>query len=102
MVLRKLRDFGGTITDNACVIPNYLEWRRCGEVAPTGFVEATANQVVAKRWAKKQQVQWTPLGIDLLLQLRICALVRTLSDNLKRWDQDRDVKPIDHAEAADP
>ncbi|GLS37430.1 hypothetical protein GCM10010869_30230 [Mesorhizobium tianshanense] len=36
----------------------------------TAFVESTVNKVIAKRFAKKQQMQWTPRGVHLLMQLR--------------------------------
>ena len=47
--LRHLREFGGTITDNARMIPNYAEQRRDSEVVSTAFVESTVNQVTAPR-----------------------------------------------------
>ena len=40
----------------------------------TGLVESTINQVIAKRFVKKQQMRWTPRGAHLLLQIRVHAL----------------------------
>jgi hypothetical protein len=37
-------------------------------------VESTINQLVAKRFVKKQQMRWTPRGAHLLLQIRVQAL----------------------------
>lgn len=58
--VRKLRrylgEFSGYITNNAGFIPNYAERHRYGEVVSTAFVESTVNQVIAKRFAKKQQM----------------------------------------------
>ena len=51
-LLRHLREFGGYITDNARMIPNYAERRRNSEVVSTAFVESTVNQVVAKHCVK--------------------------------------------------
>jgi hypothetical protein len=51
-------------------MPNPGERYRCGERISTGFVESAANQVIAKRFLKKQQMRWTPRGAHLLLQDR--------------------------------
>ena len=40
-------------------IPNYGERYRYGERISTGFVESTVNQVISKRFCKKQQMPWT-------------------------------------------
>src|SRR3546814_8880155 len=69
--LKHLREFESYISANASMIPNYGERRRYGEAVSTAFVESTVNQVVAKRFAKKQQMQWTPRGVHLLVQLRV-------------------------------
>ncbi len=55
-MLRALRDFRVYITTNARLIPNYGERWRYGEAIATGFVESTVNQVVSKRFVKKQQM----------------------------------------------
>jgi hypothetical protein len=52
-------------------IVNYGERHRCGERISTGFAESTINQVIAKRFVKKQQMRWTPRGAHLLLQIRV-------------------------------
>ena len=38
------------------------------------FVESAVNQVVSKRFVKKQQMRWTATGVHLLLQIRIEVL----------------------------
>ena len=45
--------------------------------------------VVSKRFAKKQQMQWTPRGVHLLMQLRTRVLDGTLEYDFKRWKQER-------------
>jgi hypothetical protein len=45
------------IDNNASGIVNYGECHRCGERISTGFVESTINQLVAKRFVKKQQMR---------------------------------------------
>ena len=47
------------IANNRHVIPNYGERYRNGEPIATGFVESTVNEVVSKRFCKKQQMQWS-------------------------------------------
>src|SRR3546814_17402771 len=71
------------------MIPNYGERRRYGEAVSTAFVESTVNQVVAKRFAKKQQMQWTPRGVHLLVQLRVRTLDGTLANDCQRWRDER-------------
>jgi len=48
-------------------------------------VEATVNAVVSKRFAKKQQMQWTGRGAHLLLQTRTRTLDGTLRSAFERW-----------------
>src|SRR5882672_2090027 len=55
-------------------IPNYGERYRCGEAIAAGFVESTVNQIVRKRFCKKQQMQWSKRGAHLLLQTRVKIL----------------------------
>jgi len=73
-LLRTLEEFGTYIDNNASGIVNYGERYRCGERISTGFVESTVNQVIAKRFVKKQQMRWTPRGAHLLLQIRVQAI----------------------------
>jgi len=47
------------IRNNRGSIPNYGERYRQGERISTAFVESTINQVVSRRFVKKQQMQWT-------------------------------------------
>jgi hypothetical protein len=86
---RYLEEFSRYIDNNADLIPNYAERHRYGEVVSTAFVESTVNQVIAKRFAKKQQMQWTPRGVHLLMQLRTRVLDGTLDNDFKRWREAR-------------
>jgi hypothetical protein len=43
------------------------------------------NAVISKRFAKRQQMQWTPRGAHLLLQARTRALDGTLWPLFERW-----------------
>jgi len=59
---RGLAEFRGYIKANERFIPHYGERWRQGEAIATGFVESTVYAVVRKRFAKRQQMQWTPNG----------------------------------------
>lgn len=73
------------IGNNQGYIPNYGERYRNGERISTGFVESTINQVVAKRFVKKQQMQWTQRGAHLLLQVRTKVLNDELDNMFRQW-----------------
>jgi hypothetical protein len=78
------------IVNNRHVIPNYGERYRNGEPIATGFVESTVNEVVSKRFCKKQQMQWSKEGAHLLLQTRVRTLNGELGAIFKRWYPDMD------------
>ncbi|MGF7213558.1 hypothetical protein GGE65_008204 [Skermanella aerolata] len=76
------------IDNNAAAIPDYGERRRHAEPISTAFTESTVNLVVSKRFAKKQQMQWSRAGAHLLLQTRTQTLDGTLPENGTRpWPQ---------------
>src|SRR5262249_9762219 len=66
-------------------IPNYGERYRQGERISTGFVESTVNQVISKRFCKKQQMQWTQRGAHLLLQIRTRVLNGDWEATFQEW-----------------
>jgi len=80
------------IENNRHLIPNYGERYRNGEPIATGFVESTVNEVVSKRFCKKQQMQWSKEGAHLLLQTRVRTLNGELSAIFKRWYPDMDLE----------
>jgi hypothetical protein len=61
-----LSEFETYIFNNREFIPNFGERRRQGETISTAFVESTINQVVSRRFVKKQQMQWTLRGAPFL------------------------------------
>jgi hypothetical protein len=81
----KAEEFYVYIERNADGIPNYGERWRYGERISTAFVESTVNVVVGKRFAKKQQMQWSRKGAHLLLQTRTGVLDGTLRPMFERW-----------------
>jgi hypothetical protein len=74
------------------LIPNYGERYRNGEPIATGFVESTVNEVVSRRFCKKQSMQWSKEGAHLLLQTRVRTLNGELSAIFKRWYPGMDLK----------
>jgi hypothetical protein len=48
-------------------------------------VESAINQVVSKRFVKKQSMQWTLRGAHLLLQTRTEVLNGELDEVFRRW-----------------
>jgi hypothetical protein len=79
------REFGVYIASNVASLINYGERYRSGERISSAFVEATVNAVVSKRFAKKQQMQWSRRGAHLLLQTRTKTLDGTLRSTFERW-----------------
>lgn len=50
------------------------------EAISAAFAESSVNQVVSKRFVKKQQMRWTQRGTHLLLRTR----VQVLNDDLRK------------------
>ena len=73
------------IANNQAFIPNYGERYRQGDRISTGFVESAVNYVVAKRFTKRQQMQWSPKGAHLLLQMRTRVLNGELEQTFRDW-----------------
>jgi hypothetical protein len=84
-MLKYARELDTYITNNAGSIVNYGERYRNGDRISTGFVESTINQVVSKRMVKKQQMQWTPEGAHLLLQVRAQVINEDWEATFRRW-----------------
>jgi hypothetical protein len=84
-LFKMVMEFQTYISNNQHYIPNYGERWRNGEAIATGFVESTVNQVISKRFVKKQQMRWTPKGAHLLLQVRISVLNEELQGKFKQW-----------------
>ena len=82
---RAAREFAVYIKSNASSLINYGERYRAGERISSSLAESTVNAVISKRFAKRQQMQWTPRGAHLLLQTRTRALDGTLRPLFERW-----------------
>jgi hypothetical protein len=84
-LIKATADLAGYIADNAVAIPDYSQRWLSGERISTAFVESTVNLMVSRRFAKKQQMQWSKQGAHLLLQTRTRTLDGTLRDLFTRW-----------------
>lgn len=59
------REFYTYMHSNQAFIPNCGDRYRYGKIISTAFVESAVNQVVSKRFVKKQQMRWTKAGAYL-------------------------------------
>jgi len=84
-LFKTVGEFERYIQSNQMNITNYGYRYRNGERISTGFVESTINQVVSKRFVKKQQMRWTERGAHLLLQVRTKVLNDQLRDTFEEW-----------------
>ncbi|MBC3789369.1 ISKra4 family transposase [Spirosoma utsteinense] len=73
-LIRYISELESYIRQNAHLIVDYSERYRYGEAISTGFVESTVNYVLAKRFAKKQQMQWSKAGAHQMLVVRTKVL----------------------------
>jgi hypothetical protein len=80
-----MREFQVYIASNEASLINYGERYRSGERISSAFVEATVNAVISKRFAKKQQMQWSRRGAHLLLQTGTRALDSSLRATFEHW-----------------
>jgi hypothetical protein len=51
----------------------------------SSFVESAVNQVVSKRFVKRQQMAWRPALAHALLQVRTAVLNEQLRSCFERW-----------------
>lgn len=81
---KAVKELRGYIMANEAFIPNYGDRYRHDEIISTAFVESTVNQVISKRFVKKQQMRWTQRGAHLLLQTRVQVLNEDLRNTFCR------------------
>ena len=82
---RAAHEFTAYIAASSSSLINYGERFRAGERISSSLAESTMNAVIGKRFAKRQQMQWTPRGAHLLLQTRVRTLDGTLRSMFARW-----------------
>jgi hypothetical protein len=81
----KVVEFKGYIKANQHYIVNYGDRYRNDETISSSFVESTVNEVISKRFVKRQQMRWTKAGAHQLLQVRIQVLNEELRTTFGRW-----------------
>jgi hypothetical protein len=99
-LVKALSELRTYIVNNRHLIPNYGERYHNGQAIATGFVESTVNEVVSRRFCKKQQMQWSKEGAHLLLQTRVRTLNGELGAIFKGWYPDMDLEVEEIAIAA--
>ena len=82
-LVKATADLATYIANNAAALPDYSERWLTGERISTAFVESTVN--LSRRFAKKQQMQWSKQGAHRLLQTRTRTLDGTLRDLFTTW-----------------
>ncbi len=88
-------EFYTYISNNRGFIVNYSDRYHYGETITTSFIESTVNYVIAKRFAKKQSMQWTKKGTHLLLQARTKVLNNDWEAEFrKKYPKFRAIKPL--------
>jgi len=94
------QEFQTYIENNQQRIPNYGELWRAGETISAAFVESAVDQVLSKRFVKKQQMSWSRRGAHLLLQVRTRALNEGLRGRFDEWCPGFNTKFEDQARVA--
>jgi hypothetical protein len=87
-LLKAVEEFYTYSERHRAFIPNDGERYRYGERISTGVVASTVNQVMSKRFCKKQQMPWTKRGAHLLLHTRVKTLNHELGTVFQRWYPD--------------
>jgi hypothetical protein len=82
---RTLKELYDYLDTNRDLIPDYGDPRRHGEAISSSIAESTVNQIVSRRFLKKQQMRWQPETTHLLLQVRTRTLNDTLRETFQRW-----------------
>lgn len=93
-------DFVGYIKNNQHLITNYGERYRNGEIYTSSFAESTINEVVSRRFCKKQQMQWSKRGAHLMLVARTKVLNGELVDCFKKWYPNLKIEEQKHKDVA--
>jgi hypothetical protein len=82
---RTLNELYDYLESNRDLIPDYGDRRRHGEALSSSIAESTVNQVISRRFVKKQQMRWQPETAHLLLQVRTRTLNGRLRETFQRW-----------------
>lgn len=89
-VADSVTEFETYIRSNREFIPNFGERLRQGETISTAFAEPTIDQVVSRRFVKKQQMAWTLRAAHILLQTRTKVLNNELDEVFRAGTRNSD------------
>ena len=70
----KVHEFTVYLTANKEFLVNYGDRYHHKETISSAFVESTVNEVISKRFVKKQSMRWTKAGAHRLLHVRTKVL----------------------------
>jgi len=73
------------VEDNAAYLVNYAQRYREGLPISSAMAESVVNQVISRRFVKKQQMRWTPEAAHGVLQVRTAVLNGELATHFKEW-----------------
>jgi hypothetical protein len=82
---RTLSELDDYLESNRDLIPDYGDRRRHGEAISSSIAESTVNQVISRRFVKKQQVRWQPETAHPPLQVRTRTLNGKLRETFQHW-----------------
>jgi hypothetical protein len=82
---RALRDLVLYLKFNRDSLPSYRKRYRADPPIPTGWVESTVNEIIAKRMVKKEQMRWNQFTIQPFLTGREHVLNVTLEQAFSTW-----------------
>jgi len=82
---RTLNELCDYLESNRELIPDYGDRRRHGEAISSSIAESTINQVISRRFVKKQQLRRQPETAHLLLQVGTRTLNGTLRETFQGW-----------------
>jgi hypothetical protein len=82
---RALNELCDYLESNRELIPDYDDRRRHGEAISSSIAESTINQVISRRFVKKQQMRRQSETAHLLLQVGTRTLNGTLRETFRRW-----------------
>lgn len=81
----KLKECITYFSRNRNYIVNYGDRFRHGDPIATAFVESAVNQVISRRFSKKQQMAWSDHNAHRLLQVRAAVLNSELRSYFEQW-----------------
>ena len=81
---RHAGDLLGYLDRNEAALVHYAARRQRGEPIATSFVESAADEIIAWRMAKAQQMRWSRAAVPAFLDVRTAVLNDTLEDAFHR------------------